>query len=104
MRSESRYLGGSQPNLVLLALRLAGTTAKPNTTKLREGRMNHTIYIIDRAGQYRQESYLTAEEKYLAADRWDSLGADIYQDQVQSLVEFDKTRNFNLGNRHDRTI
>ena len=97
MRSESRYLGGGQPDLVLLALRLAGTTAKPDTTKLREGRMNHTIYIIDRAGQYRQESYLTAEEKYLAADRWDSLGADIYQDRVQSLVEYDKTRNFNIG-------
>ena len=82
---------------MLLALRLAGTTAKPNTTKLREGGMNHTIYIIDRAGQYRQESYLTAEEKYLAADRCDSLGADIYQDQVQSLVEFDNTRRFNIG-------
>jgi hypothetical protein len=48
--------------------------------------MTHPIYIIDRCGQYREESYLTQEEKSLAYDRWDALGCDIYTDRVDALV------------------
>jgi len=52
--------------------------------------MNHTIYIIDRAGQYRAESYLTEEEKNLAADHWESLAANVYNDRIHALLEYDR--------------
>jgi hypothetical protein len=39
--------------------------------------MNHPIYVIDHAGQYREASYLSTEETYLAAAEWVSIATDI---------------------------
>lgn len=52
--------------------------------------MTHPIYIVDRHGQYREETYLTEEERSLAYDRWDALGCDIYRDQVDARIAYDQ--------------
>ena len=39
--------------------------------------MTHPIYIIDRAGHYRQVSYLSADEQRLAIDPWAVAASDL---------------------------
>lgn len=84
MRTAGHDLGGRETGMVLHPLRLAGAQPKPGTTKLREGSMNYTIYIIDRAGQYHVEHYQTNEERNQASDRWESMGCDVYRDIAQA--------------------
>lgn len=48
-----------------------------------------TIYIVDRANQVKRESYSTQEAADDAVDRWEALGADIFLDRLQAVLNAD---------------
>lgn len=52
-----------------------------------------TIYVVDRANQILSFAYPSQDEADAAADRWESIGADVYKDRIKAVLakdEFDR--------------
>ena len=56
--------------------------------------MKHTIYIIDRANQFHEESYATLAEADDASDRWEAGGHDVFHDRTRALRAWDRYTQF----------
>ena len=56
--------------------------------------MKQTIYIIDRANQFHEESYETLLDADNASDRWEAGGHDVYHDRTRALRAWDHYTRF----------